>query len=186
MDYLILALGWAVYFAAHSILATDKMKELIPLNRQSYRIMYSLVSVIGLLILLFLNGTYPGEALIERTSFVKYVSLIMAAIGVIIANAAFKNYSVTEFLGLKKESESRLVTTGINAWVRHPLYTATILITAGFFLYDARTATAVSVGCIWIYLVIGIYLEEKKLVKVFGESYREYQQNVAAVIPFIL
>jgi protein-S-isoprenylcysteine O-methyltransferase Ste14 len=186
MEYGLLALGWIVYFAVHSILASDKVKAIIPLGQQTYRLIYSLISGIGLLLLLFFNGTFAGEALIERNRLVQYISLIMAAVGVIIANAAFRNYSVAEFLGLKHESQPRLVTTGINAWVRHPLYTATILITAGFFLYDSRVATAVSVGCIWLYLVIGIYLEEKKLVKVFGDRYREYQQNVAAVIPFLL
>jgi protein-S-isoprenylcysteine O-methyltransferase Ste14 len=186
MEYLLLAAAWTVYFVVHSILASDAVKQRTPLGQQAYRIFYSLISILGLLLLLYFNGAISGEPLIDRTSGVRYAALILAALGVIIANAAFKNYSAAEFLGLRKERNVKLVTTGINGWVRHPLYSATLLITAGFFLYDSRIATAVSVACIWLYLVIGIYLEEKKLVKVFGDSYREYQQNVAAVIPFIL
>jgi len=34
------------------------------------------------------------------------------------------------------------------------------------------------------YFVIGAYLEERKLVREFGEVYREYQKNVSMLFPY--
>ena len=35
-----------------------------------------------------------------------------------------------------------------------------------------------------VYLIVGTYLEEKKLVREFGESYRSYQKKVSMLIPY--
>jgi len=34
------------------------------------------------------------------------------------------------------------------------------------------------------YLIVGTYLEEKKLVREFGENYRNYQKKVSMLIPY--
>jgi protein-S-isoprenylcysteine O-methyltransferase Ste14 len=38
----------------------------------------------------------------------------------------------------------------------------------------------------FIYILVGIKLEEKKLVITFGEEYRSYQKKVKQLIPYIL
>jgi protein-S-isoprenylcysteine O-methyltransferase Ste14 len=186
MKYIILVICWAAYFAAHSIFAMYSVKDKIGLKARTYRLIYAFLSTIGLLAILFYNGWIGGENILSESGFLKNAALFLGAGGVIVLSAAFRNYSFFSFIGLKEERSGELVTTGINAWVRHPIYTGTILITLGLFLFDPRLATMISVLCIWIYLWIGIRLEEKKLVKIFGDKYRAYQQDVAAVIPFLL
>ena len=187
INYILLTLAWAAYFFLHSALATDKAKSSLNLSARNYRLIYSIFSTTGLIALLYFNGWLAGERLFVRTEFIKYLALFLAGGGVLIINASFRNYSVRSFLGLADEkSGEELVTSGINAWVRHPLYSGTILITAGYFLFDPRTATLISAACVWIYLVIGIQLEERKLIQRFGDRYRKYREDVAAVIPFVL
>ena len=76
------------------------------------------------------------------------------------------------------------MTGGFHRYVRHPLYLGTfITIWAGFLLLPL-ISLLISNAIITIYTLIGIELEEKKLILEFGEDYREYQNRVPRLIPF--
>jgi methanethiol S-methyltransferase len=69
-----------------------------------------------------------------------------------------------------------LVITGVYGFVRHPLYFAwTLFVFAAPHMTMTRLTFAVLSTA---YLAIAIPLEERALVRVFGEQYREYQRRV--------
>lgn len=185
-DYGLLTLGWIIYFAIHSVLAADRVKNffknLLQDGFRFYRIVYSLISTVGLLGLLFLNAVIGGELLINPQGIVRYLSLMLAAFGVIIVSRAFKEHDALSFVGFRQE-EMKFSRSGILNYVRHPIYSGTILIVIGFFLFTPTTATLLSTVCIFVYLPIGIYLEEKKLVQQFGYQYIQYKKEVPSLIP---
>lgn len=184
--YGILVLGWIIYFAIHSVLAADKVKawfrSLLAKGYRYYRILYSVISTVGLLGLLLLNAAIGRDWLWNPTGIVRYLSLLLATFGVIIVSRAFKEHNALAFIGLKQE-EVKFSRSGILNYVRHPIYSGTILIVFGFFLFTPTMATLVSTLCILGYLPIGIYLEEMKLIKQFGDQYIRYKNEVPSLIP---
>lgn len=80
----------------------------------------------------------------------------------------------------------RLVTTGIRARVRHPVYLAHLCellawsIGTGFVVCYVLTAFAVLTGAVMI------RMEDAELERRFGDEYREYRAAVPGVLPRIL
>lgn len=184
----ILLIGcWAAYFFIHSFLAADWVKEFlrIVLGRafRYYRLLYNTLSFVGLLLLLFLNASIPSDYLIEITGWTRYFSLMLATPGIFIVKAAFKQFNLNGFMGFSDDAQDGFKAEGILKHIRHPLYAGTILLSLGFWLFTPNVTTLISVGCIFAYLAIGIPLEERKLLKKFGEPYREYRRKVPALIP---
>ena len=74
-------------------------------------------------------------------------------------------------------------TPGLYRVIRHPLYAgfligfwATPLMTAGHLLF--------SLACSG-YILLGIYFEERDLIKAFGQEYHNYRSRVPMLIPFM-
>lgn len=113
--------------------------------------------------------------------------------------AAFVQSDYLEFLGLKQAwrgilalagrageppldlfGTHRLVTTGVYAWVRHPLMVGGLL----FLLTSGPSLNNLVYTLMYAaYMVIGGYYEERRLVRIFGEDYVRYQARVGAFFP---
>jgi methanethiol S-methyltransferase len=183
--YAILILGWACYFFMHSFLASNRIKKSFHgQNSSAYRLIYSLISIIGLFCLLYINGSRNAPKLFNSEGVVRYCSMMLATFGVMVILQAFKQFSLKKFVGLNGVDEE-FRTTGILKHIRHPLYAGTILIVLGFFFFSPTTSTVVSMMCIFLYLPIGIYLEERKLVKKYGDQYLNYKKQVPMLFPRI-
>jgi protein-S-isoprenylcysteine O-methyltransferase Ste14 len=186
--YVLLILIWFLYFLFHSWLAAISVKKYFenqfPTTYKYYRFVYSTFATIGLLGILIYSGSIPKEYLFVSKGLVRYISLVSAAFSVIIFKQAFRGYKFSFFIGIKT-GEEEFVTTGILKRVRHPLYSATILLVLGYFLFEPTLAAMTSALCIFLYLPVGIYLEEKKLIQQYGDRYIQYKKEVPSIIPKI-
>lgn len=189
-SYVWLLLSWLIYFLAHSVLATNSVKQLFSGISNYYRLLYSAVSIFGLVAIVGYMIFIPPVWIWEPTTLSKFFGLSLATYGVIVIKAGFKSYDLKEFLGLKQlkgfsEEHGVLQTGGILKHIRHPLYTGTMLLSWGLFIFAPHLVHLLSVVCIQVYLVIGTLLEEKKLESAFGESYRKYKKEVPMFFPKI-
>ncbi|MEQ8684725.1 MAG: isoprenylcysteine carboxylmethyltransferase family protein [Imperialibacter sp.] len=183
MEGLILvSLFWVLYFSLHSFLAADFVKRRF--NRQWFRLFYNTVAMLLLLAIVFYMATVDSPFVFGKTPVTDFFAFSLAAYGVIIIRLSFRQFSLGAFLGLKREVEDiEFKSEGILERVRHPIYSGTILLCLGFLLYIPKMINLVTVVWIFAYLPIGIWLEEKKLIKKYGRDYEEYRSRVPAVFP---
>ncbi|PYX26626.1 MAG: hypothetical protein DMG80_21170 [Acidobacteria bacterium] len=111
------------------------------------------------------------------------------ALGLFIYSRSGKNFSAKQLGGLAEvhdsNREQRLVTDGIRARVRHPIYLAHL---CEMLAWSVGTGLAVCWGLTAFAIVSGammIRMEDTELEKRFGNTYRAYRNVVPSVIPRI-
>ncbi len=83
-------------------------------------------------------------------------------------------------------SIDKIVKEGVYQRVRHPIYSADIMLAWGIFSYWPSYRALSSVIWLTIILFFWMRLEEKGLTEKFGEAYLEYKAKVPMVVPRIL
>ncbi|MGM0579436.1 MAG: methyltransferase family protein [Bacteroidota bacterium] len=181
--YLPIILAWLLFGILHSVLASSLVKNKISLRPVYYRRVYNIISILAVLFIFFMGSTIPPEFFLPKGQVTKSIGLIITTFGFLLAKLAFKPISFSQFLGIKKEEEPELITHGIYARMRHPLYTALILGLVGFVIFNPTYTHLVHAICIMIYLFIGIHYEEKRLIARFGEEYMKYKEQTPMLFP---
>jgi protein-S-isoprenylcysteine O-methyltransferase Ste14 len=110
--------------------------------------------------------------------------LLLAILGYRRVGRGFERATLIGLAELRPQDHSqRLVTTGVHARVRHPIYLA------HWCMLTAWTILGGTVGlfALWVFAVItGIFMvrtEDAELEQRFGEQYRAYKRRVPAVFP---
>jgi protein-S-isoprenylcysteine O-methyltransferase Ste14 len=73
-------------------------------------------------------------------------------------------------------------TSGILQYVRHPWYSSAIILVWAFG--PISDVTLITKIILTVYIIIGTFLEEKKLIRAIGTPYLEYRQKVPMLIPW--
>jgi hypothetical protein len=77
-----------------------------------------------------------------------------------------------------------LATNGPYAFVRHPLYTGNILMLVGFCLANGLLwPWLVGIFFLWFWYPPAISYEDKKLERIFGDSWRSWSAHTPALVP---
>ena len=191
----IILLAVALYGILHSLLASKGAKALAQRwlgasVGRGYRLAYNIFAGVSLLPVLALPVLLPDSPLYRIPSPWSYLALLVQGLALLALLVGLWQTGVWSFLGLEQltrpalSSDSRLVVRGLYRWVRHPLYTAGLV-----FIWFTPLMTvnllALYAG-LTLYLVIGAYFEERKLLREFGADYAEYQQRTPMLIPHLL
>lgn len=190
-----LALLWAAWCLLHSLLITPAFTAFVSRNGGHrfvyYRLAYNLFSLLTLLPLwLYTRRLSAGKALWwEWPCGLLQGGLVIAGLGLFWAGA--RSYDLAFFAGLRqiadfrrpapKTTGSGLKRKGILGLVRHPWYSAALVL---LWAQKQDGPTGVMTAVLSLYLVVGAFLEEGKLVREFGEEYRAYQREVSMFFPF--
>jgi len=184
-------LATAVYGALHSLLASRLAKLAFErwLGRQVrryYRLGFSIFAMVTFVPVLVLEIFLPDRRIcsIPLPWFMLTVLLQMVALLGLVH--AVQQTGPSRFLGLDttldpQEARRDLVVHGLYRYVRHPLYTCTML-----FLWLMPVMTwnllAFNLG-VTAYFIIGSHFEEDKLIDEYGQAYIEYRRRTPAFLP---
>lgn len=82
--------------------------------------------------------------------------------------------------------EHALVRSGPYRFIRHPIYTSMLCVLLGTgFLLTSLTLMLAAVIVFFIGTEIRMRVEDRLLQSAFGEQFREYEQTVSRLIPFL-
>ncbi len=181
-------LYFLIFAIIHSALATDyiknKAQRLLGDRYRFYRIIYTLISILtfapALLIWIKYSGSTPVVYSIPQWAYPLIILARVLALGIFVY-ASYQT-DILAFTGLKQTHEKTiLITNGVYGIVRHPLYASGILLL--ITKMEMSRLDLIAVLLVSIYLIIGAYIEERRLLSVFGDEYRRYQQQVSMFIP---
>lgn len=124
---------------------------------------------------------------IYSTSWTWIPAAALFATGIFIYARSGAHFSLAQLGGLPEvranHRDDRLITTGIRAHVRHPVYLGHLCemlawsLGTGLLVCWLLTALAIVTGAVMI------RMEDAELEKRFGERYRRYRNSVPAVFP---
>jgi protein-S-isoprenylcysteine O-methyltransferase Ste14 len=93
-----------------------------------------------------------------------------------------KNWSIT----LAIRDRHKLVSTGVYAFIRHPMYTSFLLIAVGQALLLPNWVAGPA-GLVGFFVLFGLRVEaeERMMLEAFGAEYRAYAARTKRIIPYV-
>jgi len=83
------------------------------------------------------------------------------------------------------EKTTMLVTTGIYAYIRHPLYSSLLLLTWGIFFKAPSLTGSLLASVTTAFLIATARSDEGECIQFFGTEYQDYMQKTKRFIPFL-
>jgi len=179
--------SFAVWAIAEGAVQAVGVRQPNTPNRQVAALTPLLVALYGSFFLGWLDwAVLEWTALGPDWKWLRWIGMTLAIAGFGL-RLATRRAMGRHFSGYVQTTEGhQLVTTGLFAWVRHPIYLATLL------LYVGIPLGFTSLGVLGVTLAIGlpalwrrIGIEEASLAEWFGDEFTEYRQRTKRLIPFV-
>ena len=189
---LLLVIAWCVLHSAMiSISVTEYIKKRLGPKFRFYRLFFNLIAILTLIPVAMLAYSIQTQVIFHWGGYVRIGQVILLGLAGLLFFLGGRRYDAGQMLGIKQiragtshrvlTETGELDTSGILGITRHPWYLAAIL------LIWARQldVSAILINAVFTsYLIVGTYLEEKKLIGEFGERYLTYQKRVSMLIPY--
>ena len=151
-----------------------------------YRFGYNAFSALSFLPILWLMATLPDRVLYQVDVPWMYLMLTGQLLAMVMLVVGVLQTDTLSFIGLRQlfegtERTPKLVIHVLYRWVRHPLYSAGLLF---IWLTPVMSQNSLVVFIsITIYIIVGAFFEERKLVREFGAAYEAYRRETPMLIP---
>lgn len=188
-------LGFGV---VHSLMAGAVPRSLIARVTSSrfaggfYRLFYNIFAGITILPALVLMVLLPDQEVYRVNEMLAWAFNVLRLLGALGLFGALFTTDLLRFVGLRQVmvyfSGGELPlpvepfqVSGMYGWVRHPLYFFSLLLlwftpvmTLNWLVFNTWAT---------LYFVIGSRIEERRLVRLYGDQYLEYQKSVPWLVP---
>ncbi|MBN2229616.1 MAG: hypothetical protein JW779_08465 [Candidatus Thorarchaeota archaeon] len=189
IEYLVIVLASTIFGLQHSGVSSLRVKSRIidRWGKTGYGKIFNATSVLTLLIAFlsmnFWNWLYfiTEPSLVQPLLFI--LGILLGIFGVIVAMKASQVISVSTVADMRTDRKPELITGGIYARVRHPLYLATIMVFGAMALIYPFLVVIVFALSMIFYTMIGAYFEERKLMIQYGTEYEKYKKHAGFIVP---
>jgi protein-S-isoprenylcysteine O-methyltransferase Ste14 len=176
----------------HSLLASLWVKDAClrrfgPAYERWYRLAYNLVAALSFVPLAGLAAWLPDRALYAIRMPWLALTLLAQALAALALLAGVLQTGAGSFLGLAQVirpqtgAGAQLVTGGAYRFVRHPLYSAGLML---MWLTPHMSLNLLALyAALTAYIFIGAALEERKLLRQFGQAYADYRRRTPMFLP---
>ena len=189
--------AWGAFALFHSVTVSEPYERWARRRmgedrfRAYHRLLFTLYSAAATAAVLLYVRSLPDAPLYDIDGVSRYAFHALQLCGA--ALLLWTPWDLKEFVGLRQwerhrrgetqgpDRNERLFTGKGYGLVRHPLYLGCSLLLA-FQPTQTRNGAATT-AAVLAYLYIGTFLEERRLVRTFGEAYREYQRRVPRFLP---
>jgi len=193
--YIILSLLVITWCVLHSTMISasvlEYFKKYLGAGFRYYRIFFNIIAIATLIPVALFAYSIPTIAIFHWNGYMRIIQVLLLGISVLFFFLGGQHYDIGQVSGINQIKEGtsnkaitdtgELDTSGVLSITRHPWYLATILL----IWTRQLDVTAIVVNVIFTsYLIVGTHLEEKKLIREFGEKYVAYQSAVSMLIPF--
>lgn len=83
------------------------------------------------------------------------------------------------------EKTTKLITTGVYGYIRHPLYSSLLFLAWGILFKDPSWIGALLALVATLFLAATARVEEAENIRFFGEVYRAYMKKSKMFVPFV-
>ncbi len=137
---------------------------------------------IGLFIYI-INPRWMMWSAISLPSWLRWLGAVAIIIALPLVYWMFSSLgkNVTDTVVIRREHS--LITKGPYHWVRHPMYSLSLLSIIGFSLLSANWFIGLTGIITLILLVFRTPIEEAKLIEKFGDEYLEYMKRTGRFLP---
>ena len=193
--YLMLSLfviAWCILHSAMiGVSVTENVKKRLGSKFRFYRLFFNLIAILTLIPVALFAYSIRAQTIFHWNGYMRIGQVLLLVVAALLFFLGGRHYNARQVLGIKQIKEGTLNkaisdtgeidTSGVLGITRHPWYLATILL---IWARQMDLSVLIVNLILTSYLIVGTILEEKKLIKEFGEKYEAYQNRVSMLLPF--
>ena len=134
-----------------------------------------------------INPNWLAWANLAFPLWLRWIGVLIALTGFVLLQWAQSTLGKSWSDTPRMMKEQPLVTSGPYRWVRHPIYTAFLLILGSMFLISSNWLIGFAwAGMTILEIISRIRFEEGLMLEYFGDQYREYMKRTGRLIPKLI
>jgi len=138
-------------------------------------------------LLFIVTWVYQGDmVVIRRTALSDSVAVAICALGCLLAIWSRKTLGADWSRDVELKQGHQLVERGPYRWMRHPIYTAHLLLGLGTAIGSGHLLGFLGLASFIVGFWIKLKQEESLLLRSFPDEYPAYQARVKALIPYVI